>query len=139
MSLSFSTVQTILDTHVLSLELPVTQLENERLKTTGKTSFTRTQVSPAVTVQATIGLTGQDELNGIYVIDLFYPKDKGTDTALADIDKTTLAFEAGTILTDGTDNVEIRNSYPVAAFPNIDKFYQRSVIVEWVGYRNRVV
>lgn len=139
MTNSFTTVQSILDTFVQTLGLPTVQLENERLKTTGKTSFIRTQVSPAITVQETIGLTGLDRLNGIYIIDMFYPKDKGIATPLADVDKVVLAFEAGTVLANGADNVEVWNSYPIAAFPNIDKFYQRQVIVEWNSYRNRVV
>ena len=139
MTTSFAVVESILNTFTETLGLPTIQLENTILKTTGKTEFTRTQVAPAITVQETIGLTGQDRLNGIYVIDLFYPRDAGTDEALATVDTVVLAFESGTVLTDGTDNVEIWNSYPTAALPNLENFYQRQVIVEWRSHRNRLV
>ncbi len=139
MATSFAIVESIFDTFVATLGLPTIQKENTILKSTGKTEFTRTQVAPAITVQETIGLTGQDRLNGIYVIDLFYPRDAGTADALATVDTTLLAFEAGTVLTNGTENVEVWNSYPTPALPNLENFYQRQVVVEWRSYRNRLV
>lgn len=139
MATSFTIVEQIFDAFTATLNVPTIQKESTVQKTTGITEFTRTQIAPAITVQETIGLTGQDRLNGIYVIDLFYPRDVGTASALVTVDLLLLAFEAGTVLTDGSDNVEIWNSYPTPSLPNLENFYQRQVIVEWRSYRNRLV
>lgn len=136
----FTEVQTILDAATTAVTgVPAISTENQLIKTSTVTSWARTQLSPATTIAETIGVTGTDRLNGIYVIDMFYPKDKGVVDSNADVDALTVAFESGTILTSGLDSVEIFNSYPNGSTPDLDNFYRKQVIVEWRSRRVRTV
>lgn len=139
--IGFADVQSLLDTQFDTLTtLPTVQKENKRRKTSTTTAFSRTHVIPTETELMTIGVQGQSRLNGLYIIDLFYPKAEGTATALADIDVIIRSFEAGLFLQDAQlRTVEIYNSYPTGALPTIDNFYHRQVIVEWWAYRIRNV
>lgn len=140
MTVSFSVVQTALDTFMGTLVgLPTLVLENERIKTSSTTAFMRTQLAPAETIAESIGVCGTDRLNGLYVIDLFYPKDDGTSTANSDIDILTLAFESGTLVTEGSDTVEIFNSFPTPSTPNLEKYYMKQVLVQWRARRARTL
>jgi len=136
----FTEAQTILDTATNAIVgIPAVTTENERIKTGLFTAFTRTTLSPADTIAESIGVCGQDRLNGVYVIDMFYPKDAGVVDPNADIDLVTVAFESGTILIDGSDQVEIFNSFPNGATPDLEKFYRKQVIVMWRARRTRTV
>jgi len=140
MTISFSVVQTALDTYMGTLTgLPTLVLENSRIKTQGITAFMRTQLAPAETLAESIGSCGTDRLNGLYIVDLFYPKDEGTADANSDIDILTLAFEAGTQVTSGSDTVEIFNSFPTPSTPNLEKFYMKQVLVQWRARRARTL
>ncbi len=135
---SFAATQTILDTATNAIVgIPAITTENERIKSSTITSFARTTLAPAITIAETIGVCGTDRLNGLYVIDMFYPKDDGVADPNADVDSITLAFESGTILIDGSDQVEIFNSYPNGSTPDLEKFYRKQVIVEWRARRER--
>lgn len=134
----FAEVQTILDTATNAVSgIPSVTTENLRLKTSAIASFTRTTISPAATIAESIGTCGTDRLNGIYVIDMFYPKDAGVADPNADVDALTVAFESGTILIDGLDKVEIFNSYPNGSTPDLEKYYRQQVVVEWRARRSR--
>lgn len=136
----FTEVQTILDTAASAVTgIPTLTNENERIKSSTVTSFGRTTLSPATTIAESIGTCGADRLNGLYVIDLFYPKDAGIVDSNADVDLLTVAFESGTILISGLDKVEIFNSYPNPATPDLDKFYRKQVVVEWRARRDRTL
>ena len=134
----FTEVQTILDAATTAIVgIPTAHNENERLKASPITSFTRTTLAPGETIPESIGACGTDRLNGLYVVDMFYPKNDGVADPNADVDLVTVAFESGTILTSGADSVEIFNSYPIGSTPNLEKFYQKQVIVEWRARRSR--
>jgi hypothetical protein len=136
----FTEAQTILDAATNAIVgIPAVTTENERLKTSPITSFTRTTLAPAETITESIGTCGTDRLNGVYVVDMFYPKDDGVAEPNADVDLVTVAFESGTILIDGSDQVEIFNSYPIGSTPDLEKFYRKQVIVEWRARRARTV
>jgi len=136
----FTEVQTILDTATNAVVgIPAVTTENERIKTGLFTAFTRTTLAPAETIAESIGTCGTDRLNGIYVIDVFHPKDEGVADSNADADLLTLAFESGTILIDGSDSVEIFNSYPNPSTPDLEKFYRKQIIVMWRARRSRTV
>jgi len=134
----FTEVQTILDTATAAITgIPSLTSENERLKTTTITSFSRGTLAPAETIAESIGVCGTDRLNGLYVLDMFYPKDEGVAEGNADVDLVTVAFEAGTQLTSGLDTVEIFNSYPNPSTPDLEKYYRKQVIVMWRARRSR--
>ncbi len=136
----FTEVQTILDTATAAVVgLPSITTENLPIKSSTITSFARTTIAPATTIAETIGVTGTDRLNGLYVIDMFYPKDAGVADSNADVDSLTVAFESGTILIDGSDQVEVFNSWPNPSTPDLDKYYRKQVIVQWRARRVRTV
>lgn len=136
----FADVQTILDAQLAAITtLPDITKENERIKTSSTTSFARTTMAPATTVQECIGVLGTDRLNGLFVVDIFYAKDGGVANPNADVDAITVAFESGTIFIDGTDQVEIFNSYPNPSVPDLEKFYRKQVVIEWRARRARTV
>ena len=136
----FTEAQVILDNATNAIVgIPAVTTENERIKTGLLTAFTRTTLGPAETIAESIGVCGTDRLNGIYVVDMFYPKDDGVTDSNADVDLVTVAFESGTILVNGPDQVEIFNSFPILSTPNLEKFYMKQVIVEWRARRARTV
>ena len=136
----FTEVQAILDTATALVSgVPTLTTENKRITTSSVTSFARSTLAPAETIAESIGACGADRLNGLYVIDMFYPKDLGVVDSNADVDALTVAFEAGTILINGSDTVEIFNSYPNPATPDLDKFYRKQVVVQWRTRRSRTV
>lgn len=142
MSIGFTEIETILNDHLRTINgLPESIVtENERLRATNSSiaSFMRTQLRPATTVFGTLGVNGTSFLNGLYVIDLFYPKDTGVTDANSDVDLLIVNFEAGDFLTDSNDNtVQIVNSYPTTSLPNLEKYYNKQVIVEWRADRVR--
>lgn len=137
---NFAKIQTMLDAKLATVTgLPSITKENERIKTTNIASFTRTTLAPTETLQETIGVLGTDRLNGLYIVDIFYAKDAGTATANADVDAITLAFESGTILIDGSDQVEIFNSYPNPSTPDLEKYYRKQLVILWRSRRQRSV
>lgn len=137
---SFAATQTILETQLAAVSgIPALTNENERIKTSTTTSFGRTTLAPAETIPETIGVTGFDRLNGLFIVDLFYPKEGGVADPNADVDAITVAFESGTIFISGTDQVEIFNSYPNPSVPDLEKFYRKQVIIEWRSRRQRTV
>jgi hypothetical protein len=136
----FAATQTILDTALAAVSgIPAITTENERIKTSTTTSFGRSTFAPTETVQECIGVKGTDRLNGLFIVDLFYPKDAGVADPNSDIDAITVAFEAGTILTSGSDQVEIFNSWPNESVPDLEKFYRKQVIISWRARRQRSV
>lgn len=136
----FAETQTILETQLALVSgLPAFTNENERIKTSTTTSFGRTTLAPAETVQESIGVVGTDRLNGLFIVDLFYPKDGGIADPNADVDAITVAFESGTIFIDGTDQVEIFNSWPNPSVPDLEKFYRKQVVIQWRSRRVRTV
>lgn len=139
--IGFADIQSLFDTKFDTLTtLPAVQRENTRRKTSTSTSFSRTQVVPTETEIMTIGPQGQSRLNGLYIIDLFYPKDVGVTDALNDIDILLRTFETGLFLQDGSlKTVEVYNSYPSGALATIDNFYHRQFFVEFWAYRVRNV
>lgn len=135
----FADVQTILDAQLDTVTgIPTITKENEKISTISG-SFGRAIMQPATTIAESIGVTGFDRLNGIYVVDLFYPKDAGVADPNADVDAITIAFEAGSIFISGANQVEIFNSYPGTTAPDLEKFYRAQVIVEWRARRQRSV
>jgi hypothetical protein len=136
----FAAVQTILDAQLAAITtIPTITPENQRIKTSTTTSFGRSTFAPTETVQECIGVRGTDRLNGLFIVDLFYPKDAGVADPNADIDAITTAFEAGTIFIDGTNQVEIFNSWPNESLPDLEKFYRKQVIISWRARRQRSV
>ena len=136
----FTEVQTILDAAADAVVgIPVITKENERIKTSAVTAFARSQLAPAETIAESIGTCGTDRLNGLYIIDMFYPKESGFADGNADVDLLTVAFESGTILTSGSDSVEIFNSYPNPSTPDLENFYRKQVVVQWRTRRSRTV
>lgn len=137
---SYVAVQTILDTAANAVTgIPAITTENERIKTSLITSFSRTTLAPNETIAESIGTCGTDRLNGIYVIDMFYPKDESVVDPNTDVDALTVAFESGTILISGTDSVEIFNSYPNPSVADLENFYRKQVVVSWRARRTRTV
>ena len=136
----YADVQTILDAQLDTVTgIPTITKENQKIRTSSTSSFGRAIVQPATTVQESIGVRGTDRLNGIYVVDLFYPKDGGVADPNADVDAITVAFEAGSIFISGANQVEIFNSYPGTTAPDLDKYYRAQVIIEWRARRQRTV
>jgi len=138
---TFAQTQSILDAAVAGItEVPTITTENQIITTVGQTSFTRTQLVPNATVQETIGVIGLDRLNGLFIIDIFYPKDSGVAAANAAADAVTVALESGTLLQDNDSNqVEIFNSYPNGALPELEHYYRKQIVVEWRARRARTV
>lgn len=136
----YADAQRILDAQLALVSgIPAITTENERIKTSTTTSFARSRFEPTEAVQECIGVRGTDRLNGIFVVDLFYPKDAGVADPNADADAITVAFEAGTIFIDGTDQVEIFNSWSNGSLPDLEKFYRKQVIISWRARRQRSV
>ena len=137
----YADAQTILDAKLATVTgIPAITTENERIKTGTTTSFCRSYFEPTETEQECIGVLGTDRLNGLFIVDLFYPKDAGVADPNADIDAITVAFEAGTILTDLSDNkVEIFNSWSNGSLPDLEKFYRKQVLISWRARRQRSV
>lgn len=136
----FTEVQTILDTAVAAVQgVPTITTENKPSDTEAVTSFTRTELAPATTIAEGLGVVGADRLTGTYVIQMFYPKDLGVVDSNANVDALTVAFQSGTIFIDGANKVEIFNSWPNPATPDLNKFYRKQVVVEWRARRTRTL
>ena len=132
--MKFTEVQQLLDEQLLTVVgLPTLQTENTRFKVVTNVPWARSTLLPAETNIVTLGVTGYDELNGLYQVDLFYPSDSGFTAANTMADTVMGAFTKGTQLTGTGINVEIDKSWRESG-RTFDTFYNIPVLVSWRGY-----
>lgn len=126
--MSFTSIQTILDTQLQTVSgLPTFYPENTLHEPKTGVAYSRATLSPAETER----LSNQKVLlNGLYLIDLFYPANKGSATAGTMGDAVLAVFERGVVLTDNTTTVHITRSWrEVSQIQN--QFYQIQIVVRW--------
>lgn len=131
--MSYSTIQTILDTQLQTVVTANLQLENTT-RETKLIDFVRSTLLPSQTEIVTLGATGYDRLNGLYQIDVFVKLGSGANAANVQADAIMAAFTKGTYLTSGTTNVLIENKWRIPARV-LQNFYQIPVFVQWSFYK----
>ena len=106
MSTYFNDMQAALDTHLDSMDSTPIAWPNVPYEPSAGTVFLRPNFLPTETVQASLGSTGKDETNGIYQVDVVFPRGSGR-TTLTD----TIAdhFKRGTVLTYNGTSLRVRS------------------------------
>lgn len=129
--MSIASVQTALDTRLQDLTgLPPVQLENTRNNGVTGQPFTRATLIPAQTSQMTVGVTGRDQLIGLYQIDVFISGDIGVGPANTLADQLVGHFYRGLSLTQAGVTTHIRKAWRGAGY-RVEKFYMVPVSVQW--------
>ena len=128
---TYAIIQSLLDTQLQSLSgLPPLQLENT--VNIGKTgvSFSRATLLPAAKSQASVGISGQDLIRGIYQVDLFVPQDTGSASVNALADSVVDHFPRGLALASGEVVVHINTASRLTG-GRMEPFYSVPVQVQW--------
>jgi hypothetical protein len=127
--MKYSQVQSALDAHLLAVaDLPELQLENTR--NVGRTGvpFVRSYLRTSESTRA--GLLTQ--LNGRYVIDLFYPMDASKDDANAMADAICAHFRNATLHRLEGDGVVVQLEKEWSeTLGRKEPFYMLQVFVKW--------
>lgn len=129
-AISYTAIQNLLDAQLATVtSLPTIYTENERSKLSTGVNQARATLLPGIPKLMTTGSTPWKELKGLYQVDIFLPQNAGTNTnSIAD--DVMNAFDAGTMLTDGTYQVWIQLSYRMSAVM-FQQFYNVPVMVSW--------
>jgi len=72
--------------------------------------------------------------NGLYQIDVYIKSSKSYEVAIAMADTIIAAFVPASVLSNGSTQVRVLNSYPMAASNATPGYYRVSVIVEWESW-----
>ena len=107
MSTHFNDIQAALDTRLSALAggNPIAW-PNIEYAPTGGTTYLRPSFLPADTLQSGLGVTGLDETNGIYQVDVVYKANSGRTTVA---DAVADHFKRGTVASYNGVNVRVRS------------------------------
>lgn len=127
--MSIEQIRTLLDTQLATVaSLPYHQAENTRYEPKTAVPWVRSTMSPAETVRRT---TFSDELNGLYLVDVFYPQGKGTTTAAEMAQAIKEAFPRGSRLGEAVDvPLYVMGSW-IEASRDLNSHYQIPLIIKW--------
>lgn len=129
--MSIEKVQAALDARLQALTgLPPIQLENTRYKSVTGQPFTRATLMPAQTSQVSVGVTGRDQLIGLYQIDVVIPSDTGVAPANILADQLVGHFYRGLSLTQSGVTTHIKKTWRGAGY-RVEQFYMVPVSVQW--------
>ena len=92
--------------------------------------FTRTTLLPARPNQISAGVTGRDELIGLFQVDLYYPIGSGALEAASIADAVIAAFPRGWNTPAGGLTLRVTQSWREAGRV-IDQLYTISVMLAW--------
>ncbi|MGH6646214.1 phage tail terminator-like protein [Aquabacterium sp.] len=109
----FGPIQRLLDQHLQSIaDLPTLQTENTKINPTNGVAWCRSTLIPSESLNVGLGPNGLIQQQGLFQIDLFYPKDYGIDASADMADKVMAAFIRGTELIDSDGLVvQVINSW----------------------------
>jgi len=107
--MSYRLIQNILDTQLATVsDLPVLIKQNESGALEARYDrYVRSTLLPAETVDLTMGLSGFDQMQGLFQIDVFMPADDGIDGSNYMADQIIAAFPSSNTLTSGSVSVRI--------------------------------
>jgi hypothetical protein len=129
--MNYADVKQQLDTAVGAVSgIPALVLENVINRPTSGTSFTRTTLLPARPNRLTVGVSGRDELFGMYQVDLYYPIGQGSTNALTAADLVVNAFPRTWSVAVNSDVLRVTQSW-VEAGREVNGWYAVSVILQW--------
>ena len=129
--MNYEQIRTQLDQAVNAVTgIPAIVGENVTAKATASVPFTRTTLLPARPNQLTMGVTGQDELTGLYQIDLYCPLGSGAYAATLAADLVVAAFPRTWSVTAGTDVLRVVQCWAEAA-RQVNNWYTLSVMLKW--------
>lgn len=135
--MSYEIIQSLLDTRLQTLNLPVLQLENKQLNTVSLQKFVRSTILPGKTVTMTLGPGGWNIMSGIYQVDIFEPHNEGIGTSNALVDDVLAVFPVGLRLNlDNNLNLMIEQGNRAPGI-TLQKYYCVPVSVAWSAYVKR--
>jgi hypothetical protein len=133
MSSQYETIQTILDTQLLTV-IKAEDLQTENTIRTSKTiKFVRSTLLPAQTQILTLGVGGIDRLNGLFQIDVFTKTGTGFTEGNNTADAIMNAFVKGDNHTSGNVVVFIDNKWRISA-RTLQNFYVVPIFIQWSCY-----
>lgn len=94
------------------------------------TSFIRSTLLPAQTLQASIGIDGTNRYQGVYQVDVFSPQGTGPAAGIALVDEIIELFPRGLSLSTDDITVRVATSSVLPAREEPD-WYQIPVSIDW--------
>jgi hypothetical protein len=133
MSSQYETIQTILDTQLLTV-IKAEDLQTENtIRTSKTTNFVRSTLLPAQTQILTLGVGGIDRLNGLFQIDVFTKIGTGFTEGNNTADAIMNAFVKGANHTSNNVIVTIDNKWRISS-RTLQNFYVVPVFIQWSCY-----
>lgn len=127
-------IQNALTTQLLTVQnLPSRAAPNVAFKPSLGKPWVRDTFMPVESQVGAIGIDGYDNPQGLYQIDVFCPQNQTNATALAYVDSILEAFERGTILETGGNQLTILKSFMKSPL-NHPEFFGIPVMVKWIVY-----
>jgi hypothetical protein len=124
-----------LDTAVAAITgLPPTTTENVTGKPVANAPFTRTTMIPARPNRLTVGVTGKDELIGLFQVDLYYPVGSGVTASLTAAESVVTAFPRTWQTTVSGDVLRVTSSW-IEGGRTINSWYAVAVMLSYSSIR----
>ena len=119
------------------VDIPPIQKENERYTPTLGDTYIRLQDIPGVATEATIGITGTDQVSGLYSINCFFKTNIGMTTANDLVSEIVNTYNAADSVILNQTCIRINSAWKLAAITETD-WMQIPIQVAWTTYYNRV-
>lgn len=128
-------IQSALSTQLLTtVGLPGLAQDNVPYKPVLGQPYVRDTFMPVEPAFGSLGITGYDQLRGLYQIDVLYPENQGSDVAWQMCDSIIASFPRGLQLaTDDVPNLEISHTWTQTP-RSIQAYYWIPVMVRWNVY-----
>ncbi len=142
--MSYREIHNMLDTQLGTIaNLPTIVKANEKLSRTvdknssvAKASYIRTELVPAETETISMGLTGHDNFQGIFLIDIYIPSGDGVDNANWIADSIIAAYPKRTLITQNGITLRITN-YTRGASVDSTNWFLVPMTIAWQSFIKR--
>ncbi len=134
MSSNNEAIYKILEARLRSIvDVPTIVSENVQYDPSVGTAFVRTRFMPGARRAIDVGQNPLNRIEGIYMVSLYHPINVGSGPGLILGDIVLDNFPPHSVLSSGSDYVEIMFSEMSMGFPN-EKFYCTPVTIGWFAH-----
>jgi hypothetical protein len=131
---NYEQIKQALDGAVSAIEgLPPTYGPNEVNKA-ARSPFTRTTLLPSRPNRLSVGVTGVDELIGLYQVDLYYPMGTGSADAIQWADQIVALFPRTWMVNIDGKQLRVTECW-LEAGREVNNWYATSVMLSWSAIR----
>lgn len=113
--------------------IPAIAWENNFYDPVSQTPYVRSKLRVISNDPAGIGIGSPVRMDGLFLLDLFYPPEGGPRPAETLADSIIATFPRGLFLTESSNRIEVKSCVPYGG-QEIGQWFQLPVTINWYAY-----